>query len=258
MQTAGNIISVLALFSFERPEWTVDEVAQELQLGRSTAYRYFKVLAEAGLVIAFRPGCYILGPAITQLDRQMRLLDPLIASVRGEACEMVEALPKPAVVIVCRLYRDQVMCIHQEPAGAQGLTVSYERGKLMSLHRGAASKVILAHLPARFVKSYCGRHGPQMAETGLGADWQQVRTALRVIRNNGLAVTHGEYDPGVTGVAAPLFDPDGNAIGSMSAVVRDDLSEGAFKSVCELVKTGTQTANADFVGQALNDEDPAS
>ena len=251
MGTASNVISVLNLFSFDRPEWTVDEAAQELALGRSTTYRYFRVLSDAGLIIAYRAGCYILGPAITQLDRQTRLLDPLIAAARGQLPTIVSSLPKPAVVLVCRLYRDQVMCIHQEAAEATGLTVSYERGKLMSLHQGAASKIVLAYLPARFVKAYCLRHGDAMATVGLGSDWQDVRVALRALRNKGVAVTRGELDPGLIGIAAPLFDADGNVIGSLGAVMNDDLTADDVDASCEVVRAFTQSIDAEFVTQLL-------
>ncbi|AUW57096.1 IclR family transcriptional regulator [Sphingobium sp. SCG-1] len=253
MRTASNIISVLDLFSFERPEWTVDEAAQELDLGRSTTYRYFKVLADAGLIVAFRSGCYILGPAITQLDRQMRLLDPLIAAARNGTQKILKALPVPAVVLVCRLYRDQVMCIHQEPTDVRGLTVSYERGKLMSLHRGAASKIILAHLPARFVKSYCLRHSQELAEVGFGPEWHDIRGLLRSLRNAGVAVTHSELDAGVIGIAAPLYDADGNVIGSIGAVLSDKLQDEAVKASCDIVKSHTQEINVDFINEVLLD-----
>ena len=192
-----------------------------------------------------------MGPAITQLDRQTRLLDPLIAAARGPASKIVSSLPKPAVVLVCRLYRDQVMCIYQEPAEAVGLTVSYERGKLMSLHRGAASKVILAHLPARFVKSYCLRHGDEMAKVGLGSDWQEVRVVLRTLRNKGFAMTQGELDPGVIGIAAPLFDADGDVIGSLGTVMSDTLTADEISVSGEIVKTCTQAINAEFVTHLL-------
>lgn len=253
MKTAANMISVLGLFSLERSEWSVDDAAQELQLGRSTTYRYFKVLADAGLVIAYRPGCYILGPAIMELDRQTRLLDPLIAAARGKTQDALDVLPKPSVILLCRLLRDEVICVHQEPETVPGLAVSYERGKLMPLYRGAASKIILAHLPARFVKAYCARHGTEMAEAGLGADWEEVRAPLRGLRSEGVSVTRGDLGPGLIEIAAPLLDADGNIIGSMGAAMRDDLGQVGLQSACSAIKTLAQLINAEFVTHLLEE-----
>ena len=46
MTTSDRLLSVLGLFTIERPEWTVEEAANELQLAASTTYRYFRSLSK--------------------------------------------------------------------------------------------------------------------------------------------------------------------------------------------------------------------
>jgi len=218
VSTSDRLLSVLGLFTIERPQWTVEEAAHELGLSVSTAYRYFRTLGDAGIVTSYTNGRYVLGPAIIQYDRQLRLRDPLIGAATPIMQRLTPLLPSHCVMLLCRLYHEHVMCIHQEYAELPSFGVSYERGRLMPLSRGAASKVILAHLPMRSLRAFHARHGGELRHT-LGADWPEVRAALRNIRAAGVHVTQSELDAGMMGIAAPLFAPEGAVIGSISIVL---------------------------------------
>ena len=82
MTTSDRVLAVLNLFTLEQPEWTVEGAAGALNLAISTAYRYFRSLTKAGLLVAHTTGRYLLGPAIIQYDRQIRLHDPLITAAQ--------------------------------------------------------------------------------------------------------------------------------------------------------------------------------
>jgi DNA-binding IclR family transcriptional regulator len=202
----------------ERPEWTVERAAEELGVAVSTTYRYFRSLSGAGLLAGLIPGRYVLGPAITQYDRQMRFLDPLVTTAQPVMKRLAALVPPHAVVLLCRLYRDHVMCVHQECAGQVDFAISYERGRPMSLFRGASSKVILANLSSRTAKALHGRYFHEMRQAGLGTNWDQVKARLRDLRAAGAAVTHSELDIGMAGIAVPLFDPQEDVVGSISFV----------------------------------------
>lgn len=251
MSASDKLLSVLGLFTIDTPEWTVETAAKELKLGVSTTYRYFRSLSSVGLIVAYAAGRYVLGPAITQLDRQSRLHDPLINAAKPTMHEMVHRLGNGSVLLLCRLYRHQIMCIHQEYIESHELTVSYERGKLMPLHRGASSKVVLAHMPARFVRAFYHDHAQEMAAVALGASWQETKRVLRQIRTAGVSVIHAELDPGVTGIAAPLFDPDGNVIGSLGLVLPGEVhSDSVLAETADFVKSAAKTIDAAFASTA--------
>ncbi|MFP5516226.1 MAG: IclR family transcriptional regulator [Alphaproteobacteria bacterium] len=229
-----KLLSAFKLFSLERAEWTVEEAALELDLAVSTTYRYFRSLSEAGLIVAFSAGRYVLGPAIIQLDRQTRLLDPLIRTAQPIMQRVARDLDVSGVLLLCRLYRDQVMCVHQELIGSPGTAVSYERGRPMPLHRGAASKIIIANLPARIVRSYYDKHATDMAAVSLGETWDEVKRNLRKTRLAKNSITHGELDNGMTGIAAAIFDPASDIIGSIGMVGHDvDFTSAVLTSLAE-------------------------
>ena len=70
MAGPARTISVLNLFTLDRPAWTVEEAAAALAVSVSSAYRYFAALTEAGLLTTIISGQYILGPALIQYDRK--------------------------------------------------------------------------------------------------------------------------------------------------------------------------------------------
>ncbi|MCK8786089.1 helix-turn-helix domain-containing protein [Roseomonas sp. NAR14] len=247
MNTSDKLLSILGLFTIETPEWTVEAAAKHMGLGVSTTYRFFRSLSASGLIVAFTAGRYVLGPAIVQLDRQIRLLDPLIKTARPIMQRLASEIEVPGVLLLCRLYRDQVMCVHQEYSGNLDRVISYERGRLMPLHRGAASKAILAHMPARFVRAFHRDHADDMQAVSLGRDWNEVKQSLRRLRTADATVTHAELDPGVTGIAVPLFAPDGGVVGSLGFVLPDpDGRSQAVPALSDRLQTAGRT-----IGSAL-------
>lgn len=219
MNTANRLLGVLGLFTVEKSEWTVDEAAKEIGVSISTAYRYFRDLCKVGLLDSFPGGKYILGPAVIENDRKIRLTDPLIRAGRPAMERLVVRSGSSGVAILCRIYRNCVMCVHQEARVLPENTLGYERGRPMPMFLGASSKVIFANLPSRTARSFFERHAEEMAAAGLGSDWETIKVNLRRIRKDGLHISRGEVDSGRVGIAAPVFGPDGIVIGSIAMAI---------------------------------------
>ena len=220
MTTADRVLAVLKLFSMDRPEWTVDDAASQLNLSQSTAYQYFRSLIDARLLVAFKTGRYVIGPAVIELDRQMRRLDPLIGSAAPAVGALRNAVRTDGMILLCRIYGPTVMCVEQQALRQPGFDVSYERGRPMPLIRGAASKTILAHLQPRFLRRYYDENTQAIADAHLGETWQAFQTTLRSFRRAGVCVTEGELDSGFVGISGPVFGPDDDILGSIGLVLR--------------------------------------
>lgn len=214
--SGDRLLSVLGLFTVEQPQWTVDDAAKQLGVSGPTAYRYFKRLTGAGLISPVSGASYTLGPAIIQMDRQIQVSDPMLRAARGVMHALIPRAGDGSALLLCRLFHDRVMCVHQVLGRGPQEPVSYERGRLMPLFRGATSKIILAHLPARTLKSMFEQNAAEIAQAGFGKSWDEFRSSLAAIRRAGVVVTHGEIDPGRVGIGAPLFDRDRNILGSLS------------------------------------------
>ena len=217
MKSGDRLLSVLWLFSPERPVLEVEEIARTLGISLSTAYRDVSRLGEAGFLEPIGSLGYALGPAIIELDRNIRLADPLVQAARAVQQRLLADVDPAATVLLCRLYRNQVMCVAQSVGRAAHTAPSYERGRLMPMLWGAPAKAILAHLPSRAAErlweaeSQGGQHEP--------SDWKLFREQLAKIRKAGIVVSHAEVQPDVVGVAACIFDGQNKPIGSICAVL---------------------------------------
>lgn len=212
-----KMLGLLDVFTPAAPVWSTEDLIRYSGCSRSTCYRYIKVLHEAGFLTPVANGCYLLGPRILELDRQIRMCDP-VYTAGGPPMRRLAARTGHSALL-CVLYRDSVMCVREELSAdaPEGL---FSRGQKRPLFSGAASKVILAHLPAHQLRKLFSRQRRTIARAGLGADWDRFRATLRAIREQGYCVTTGEFSPGITGIAAPVFNRAGRALGSLGIALR--------------------------------------
>jgi DNA-binding IclR family transcriptional regulator len=214
--SGDRLLGALALFTIDRPQWTVDAAAAALGVSATTAYRYFKQLTAAGLISPVAGAGYTLGPAIVQMDRQLQATDPMLIAARAVMVDLIHHAPDGSTVLLCRLFHDRVMCMHQVMGRGPQSPVSYERGRLMPLYRGATSKIILAHLPTRTLKSLFAHHADEITAAGLGKNLDDFRNAMATLRRAGVCISQGEIDTGRIGVGAPIFDREHAVLGSLS------------------------------------------
>ena len=240
------MLKVLDTFSETAPIWTVDGIAGAYGYTRATAYRYVGELCDAGLLTRVAQGAYALGPRIIELDRQIQRSDPLLHVAQS----VMQGLLHPdrgQVVLLCSLFRDEVLCVHQIGRD-KALGLSYARGRPMPLFRGATSKVILSWLPERRLTRLYLDHQEEIRKGGLGRTHDEYMASLKALRREGYALTRGDVDPGVVGVAVPLFNSERAVIGSLSIV----FPEGRFpeRSAGATIAQLTKAAEAIHEGLA--------
>ena len=258
--SGDRLLAVLQLFTVERPQWTVEDAANDLGVSATTTYRYFKLLTRAGLISPIAGARYTLGPAIIQLDRRIQLTDPMLTAARVVMADLIQYAAESSVILLCRLFHDRVMCVHQIMGRGPQSPVSYERGRLMPLFRGATSRIILAHLPTRTLKSVFARDAKEIAAAGLGRDWDEFRHALSALRRDGFCVSRSEIDPGRAGIAAPIFDSQRNILGSLSFVLPGARTEDTLIGrLAPLIVAGArEIERAMSQGSASSDPSPAA
>jgi DNA-binding IclR family transcriptional regulator len=197
----------------------VEEAAENLGASVSTTYRYFKTLTKVGLLSPVSRAGYMLGPAIIELDRQIQMCDPMLRAARGVMADLIGYAPDQAIILLCRLFHDRVICVHQVFGRGPHEPVSYERGRPMPLFRGATSKIILANLPPHTLKLIFSQRADEIAAAGLGDNWDAFKRTLAALRRDGVCITKGEVDAGRLGIAAPIFGQERSILGSLTFVL---------------------------------------
>jgi DNA-binding IclR family transcriptional regulator len=165
------------------------------------------------LFTAVRNGYISLGPRIIEMDLRIRQTDPLLSASHGALESLVDTIGHSA--LLCTAYRESVLCIGEVRAPLNPAN-RFSRAQRRPLLQGAISKVVLAHLLHHRLKAIYGRQRPEIERAGLGSEWSELRAALSKFKKNGYAVTKGEFNPGVYGVAAPVLNNQKTSLGSVS------------------------------------------
>jgi DNA-binding IclR family transcriptional regulator len=240
--TSERVLGVIDLFTEAEPSWTIEGISNRLGLTRTTAYRYARTLTESGFLTTLNAGVYVLGPRIIQLDRQIRLNDPLLKV----APPLMESISEQVggIQILCSYYSDHVLCTHDVRVDKHLLS-GFDRGRPFPLFRGAPSRAILAYLPPNRLKDLMLEHGPEIASAGLGDNWQAFNQNLKAIRQAGYYAAPGELHPASYGIGAPIMHTKGIS-GSLSFGRRlADLKEEEIPGLIRLaVETAAKISHA--------------
>lgn len=213
--STDRVLGLIDLFTVEAPIWTVDEIANRLAVARVTVYRYVKALIGAGFLapVGGEAG-YTLGPRFVEIDRQIRISDPLIRIAKP----IFDSLMDKGVdtQILCRFYGTRVMTIYEQQTDPQ-VHSTFDRGNPFPLFRGAPSKCILAHLSQAQQQRLFLHHAHEIGIEGLGNNWPDFRARLKAIKLVGYAIAN-DIDPKLVGVAAPIFSAPGVVTASICLV----------------------------------------
>jgi DNA-binding IclR family transcriptional regulator len=200
-------LNILTLFSEDKAMWTVQQIATELDIPTSTAYRSIRELAGVNMLEQVIDGYYRLGAAFVEFDRRTRMTDPFVQLGMPMLPDLVRQAEVPCVAVLARLYGDTVMCVADARSQGTRVQTSYERGCPRPLTRGATSKAIVAQLPARRLNRLLPSNDPAF------------RNELNLIRRNGYCITRGEVDAGRVGIAVPVPVPEQGLVASLSLVL---------------------------------------
>jgi DNA-binding IclR family transcriptional regulator len=245
MSSLDKMLGILGLFSEQRTRIRLEDVTELTQASRATAYRYLQSLTEAGLLAPATGGTHALGPRVVELDRLMRMTDPLLTGAAGPLRELAAALDTN--VMLCSYYGDKVMCVDLVWPD-RSVEQAYERGRPMPMFRGAMAKTILAHLPPYHLRNIMAWHASEIREAGLGGSWEEFRSSMARLRRAGVVVTRAEVVPRLIGLGAPLFDREQRVLGSLVLAIPETRfdEEGADAFTAPLVEA------AERINQAIS------
>ncbi|MDB5945917.1 MAG: IclR family transcriptional regulator [Ramlibacter sp.] len=255
MSSQDKMLALLDAFSVEAPVWSAEDLIARAGLPASTCYRYLKSLHQAGLLARVGSGSYVVGPRVLAMDRISRLSDP----VYSIGSPVVRALSQRTgfSALLSVLYSDSVMCVQQE-ATADAPPGLFGRGQQRPLLAGATANIILAHLPPHQLRSVFNKQPDRIAKAGFGRDLESLRASLKAIRLQGFSFSMGEYRSGIAGLAAPVFNRDGEVLGSIAIATSTESPRLArFKALAPALMAAAAEISAGIASSAQGTDLPA-
>jgi DNA-binding IclR family transcriptional regulator len=199
---------------------SIRELSDLLRLPRTTVYRVLNTLLTRGVIKRNSAGAFLLGP------RLLTLATTLLGSRGHDLAESAKPHLKrfsESTGEACKISvrdGDQVLVLAIE-SGTREYGLSLKAGRLLPLHAGAASKVIMAGLPQeeidRLLRLPMRAYTPRTI-----TDADKLLDELRKIRRRGWGLDNSEYSNGMLAFAAPVCDRNGAVVAAVSCPFLDN------------------------------------
>ncbi|WP_247730148.1 IclR family transcriptional regulator [Halovivax limisalsi] len=209
IQTTGTVFEVIeSLRDLEGA--TVTELADQLDVAKSTAHAHVSALEEQEFVVKegteYRLSLQFLELGVHVRD-QMELSHAAASQLTKLATETGEAVWLIVEEHGWAVYLDKAM-------GENALQVQSTIGERSHLHYLAAGKALLAYLPRERVEEIVERRGLPRRTSNTITDVDDLFAELDAIRERGYAFNENEEIEGVRGIGAPIRAND-RAVGAI-------------------------------------------
>jgi IclR family transcriptional regulator, KDG regulon repressor len=216
VKAADSAFRILEAVAFARSPISLTEIARQLAMSKAGVFRYLKTLVERGYIVQGRDTArYRLGPKAYAISHLAPVGGDLIDAAEGPMRNLLETTglstvlgaPAPEGVVVMHAF-----------AGIRGLGLQVWPGQILRpLYAGAHGKLVLVYGPKEYrARTFAAPLEARTPKTII--DHDQLRQELERVERVGYAVAAEEYTPGVGTVAAPIFGPDHELVGTLALV----------------------------------------
>jgi len=205
---------VLSTFSAADSLLSAAEISRRTGLPPATAHRLCRDMTELGWLESL-PAGYMVGTRLWEMTNRsaprMKLAvraRPYLSDVHAVVGQHVQlgVVEGSEVLFVDRLSAREAPEIHGGVAGR------------LPLHLSATGIVLLAHASAEFRSLYRRQHAQESATSLQNISEER----LEQVRQQGFCAQTGVIEPGVTGVAVPIWQRGRTVIASLGVVTDDD------------------------------------
>jgi IclR family transcriptional regulator, KDG regulon repressor len=211
--TVNKTFALLELFTTERKTLRVEEMAELVEMPKSSVYRHVKSLKEHGYLREHDTGSYRLGYKFLEYANIVRA-DINITEVARPIMDNL-TLEFGETTILSVLSDVNAVCLATS-VSSQPIKVSSEEGKIMPLYSGASSKILLAYQDPKLVdKIIGGGHIERFTDKTLTKK-EKILEDLKQSRKRGYAHSASEVDEGVMSYGFPIRNFKGEVFASLA------------------------------------------
>jgi len=215
LSSVGNALRILNCFSIEQPEKRVTDIAQELELGKSTVSRLLATLASEGYVKKdSETQKFSLGLRILSLASTLTSNLEIVREARPVLRQLVQETNESAQIAKLEddrmIYVDQVKC-------KQPIRILAHIGRINPIHCTSSGRLLLAY------ESEKRQHEVLERELIMCTPYTETEPAnilkeLKIIKKQGYCIITNEFVEGVVSISAPIRDYRERVIAAISLV----------------------------------------
>jgi DNA-binding IclR family transcriptional regulator len=218
LQSVKRALAVLETLAGRPHGVTPKELSRILGLHLSTSYRLVNTLVAAGYVArGADSGLFRLAQRVAYLHNgYLAALSP-----PAGALPFVHALQLATgeSAMLTQLEGDDLVCTATVPGNRLGAHPPAYVGMAVAAHAVAAGRTLLAWLSSPQIEAYLARQAATPNSPFPVTNPAVLRAELERIRLAGYALDRGEGHPEICCIAAPVFDPTGAVVSSVSLMV---------------------------------------
>lgn len=208
-------LSVIEVFSAEKPRLAIAEVSDLTHLDRATARRCLLTLAELGYAeydgkyFRLTPRILRLGTACLAAMPLPRLIQPWLDQLSQEIGQStsVSILDDWEIVYVARAAQQRVMSISLMP------------GSRLPAWCTSMGRILLATLPEAEAAEILKRHPLEPRTPRSQTDVKRLLGIIHQARKDGFTINDQEIELGLRSIAVPILDSRGRTVAAMNVGV---------------------------------------
>lgn len=213
IHSVDRALSVLCLFSQRVSEIGITEMAQGLDLPKSTVHGLVKTLEARGFLVKNADNSkYRLGLKVYELGMAYTTAMELQTAARPVARDLSSKYGKSAHVAI---YAGGMAVFVLKAENSENLMAVPRGGISFPAHSTASGKVLLAFLPEADLERYLAEGLCSMTRRTV-TDKKALAVELEGVRKHGYALDNGEAISGIGCVAAPVRGQGGLVVAAVS------------------------------------------
>jgi DNA-binding IclR family transcriptional regulator len=229
VQAVLRAMRIMESFSISQPDLSLAEISHATGYHKSTILRQSETLVEEGYLQRDKnTGRFRLGYKLFILGQVCGRTSNLLSNAEEILQQLVDSTQESAALFVAQgAVRRCLIKVHSP----HFIRAVYESGDELPIHAGASGKVLLANMPPQKVSSLIEKEDLAVFTPQTVSESSQLYEQLRVIRDQGYAVSMAELTSSGAAVAAPVYNGTGQLVcsisisGPVNRFVKDKLPE---------------------------------
>jgi DNA-binding IclR family transcriptional regulator len=226
-------VRILDLLAHSDEPLTLTEIADRLDIPKSTAYGILRDLVQEAFVATSKPTAYSIGLRAFEIGSAHLRRVGVPGIVTPELNRLTSALGVTSHYAI--LDRTDVVYLCKEDPPGLGVRLASSVGARLPAHLTAVGKACLAWVDQELLVDHVAA-GPS-GQDSMSALLPRLRAELEQVRRLGFATDDGQVAPGIACAAAPVFDVSGCRGALGVSYMRDQIGDQD-----ELVRSVRETA----------------
>jgi IclR family acetate operon transcriptional repressor len=219
VQPIAKAMRLLEAIAWKKHDVTLTEIAREIGLPKTTAFRYLQTLASAGFIRHdVKNDRYGIGPRVRMFAESENSMSHLR---RSAAPHMVNLAEIYCATINLAISSGLDIVYVEMARGNRTLPMRARIGEHHPLHTTAVGKAILAFLPPGEQASILDAPLVEMTARTI-CSTAVLRRQLSEIYRNGYSLDREETEAGISCIGVPILDQDGYPFAALSLSATDN------------------------------------